>query len=105
MFDYDYIPQLEGPPCVVCGLPQTRNPHPEAGKPSHLNIVGAMWGCLPCAERRANGRHRLIADLGRWLNHETKEGTCPEFLAAIRKVREKLAELDEARRVAFHAQK
>lgn len=95
----------KGAPCIICGLPQTRNPHPDAGKPSHLNILGAMWGCLPCAERRANGRARVIAQMKDWLDSELKEGLCPEFVAAIRKVRTKLMDLDEERRVRFHQQK
>lgn len=55
------------PVCMNCGLPQTKNAHAMAGKPSHLNIVGAEWGCLPCAEIRANGRGDLFYRLKRLL--------------------------------------
>ena len=105
MFDYEYYPKRIAATCVICGLPLSQNPHPMAGKPGHLNNVGAVLDCLPCAERRANGRRLVITDMKRWLQSELKEGTCPEYLAAIRKVQEKLTELDEARRVEFHSQK
>lgn len=42
-----------GDECMNCGLPQTKNPHPDAGKMSHLMEVGAVFGCLPCANKRA----------------------------------------------------
>lgn len=45
----------------------SRMTHAMAGKPSHLNIVGAEWGCLPCAEIRANGRGELFYRLKRML--------------------------------------
>ena len=51
--------------CINCGLPQCQNPHPDAGKPKHLNWVGASYGCLPCAEKRANGRATMIYELRR----------------------------------------
>lgn len=53
--------------CINCGLPQLQNPHPDAGKPEHVNWVGACRGCLPCAEKRANGRATMIHELRRFV--------------------------------------
>lgn len=53
--------------CINCGLPVTLNHHPLAGKPSHLNVVGAKYGCLPCAEKRANGRRGIITALKEYM--------------------------------------
>lgn len=46
---------------MVCGLPQTENPHPKAGIPAYINTVGTSYGCLPCAEIPANFR-----DTSKW---------------------------------------
>lgn len=101
-------------PCVVCHLPQTRNPHPDAGKPSHLNEVGAMWGCLPCAERRANGRRKLITELKQWLKesieHLDGDDEPPGQLMRIRlktlaEVAAKIDAMEEQRRHDFHVAK
>ncbi len=82
--------------CPNCGLPQTLNPHPNAGKPKYLNVIGASVGCLPCAEKRANGRHRLIADLKAW---------CSQFgdddFVSPRSVLEMIEKLDEERKATF----
>lgn len=61
---------LTMPGCMSCGLPMTKNPHPMAGKMSHLNYIGATWGCLPCAELRATSRQRMFVELGHWLEEE-----------------------------------
>lgn len=63
------------PLCMNCGLPQTKNAHAMAGKPSHLNIVGAQWGCLPCAEIRANGRGELFYRIKRLLVERIRSKT------------------------------
>lgn len=38
----------------TCGMPMSRNPHPDAGKPTALLAVGASYVCIPCTVR---GRH------------------------------------------------
>ena len=53
--------------CHNCGLPLVKNPHPDAGKLLAINRVGTAWGCLPCAERRANSRGRLMEKFRGWL--------------------------------------
>jgi hypothetical protein len=37
--------------CGLCGGPVSRNPHPDAGKPSRILEVGAVWECIPCLVR------------------------------------------------------
>ena len=59
--------------CQICGHPLVRNPHPDAGRPKELNRVGALYGCLPCANARANSRLKLIGDFRRWLENEVAE--------------------------------
>lgn len=41
-------PRLIPGNCHKCGLPRSDNPHPEAGKPSHLLNVGCPQECIPC---------------------------------------------------------
>lgn len=36
------------PLCDKCGLPQSKNPHPNAGKYEHYLEVGVEWVCAPC---------------------------------------------------------
>lgn len=86
--------------CINCGLPLTKNTHPEAGTLKMLNTVGAVYGCLPCAERRANGRREVIAALARWLQKAEDQGTLE---VSANDVLQKLAELENARRRAYHA--
>lgn len=31
-----------------CGLPQSENPHPDAGVPSRMLEVGTTYECIPC---------------------------------------------------------
>lgn len=41
--------------CGICGRwTLTRNPHPDAGKPSTLLTVGAMYECIPCNRKAAH---------------------------------------------------
>ena len=91
--------------CPTCGLPVSVNPHPEAGKPSHLNIVGATWGCLPCAEKRANGRARMIAALRAFIdtNLEATDPDDDRMVACFEMMLRKIDELDEERRREFHS--
>ncbi len=48
------VEQQEDVICT-CGLPMSRNPHPDAGKPAALLDVGAVWVCSPCT---VQGRHK-----------------------------------------------
>lgn len=41
--------------CPVCNGPMSRNPHPDAGKPSAFLEVGVQWECIPCT---VANRHR-----------------------------------------------
>lgn len=36
------------PLCDRCGLPQSKNPHPDAGKYESYIEVGTKWVCIPC---------------------------------------------------------
>ena len=56
-------PVLDGvPECQVCGCPQSRNPHPEAGKPNADPWLGYQWECIPCLAKRSSNRYdRLLA--------------------------------------------
>lgn len=49
--------------CLNCGLPMTRNPHPQAGNPADLLHVGASFECLPCTYGRAYRRFEKIKRL------------------------------------------
>lgn len=85
--------------CIICGLPQTKNPHPLAGTPAMLNTVGAVYGCLPCAEKRANGRREVITKLRFWLERMMDDG---RTMMKTEDVLEQLKEFDELRRKAYH---
>jgi len=89
--------------CINCGLPQCKNPHPNAGKPEHLNRVGACMGCLPCAERRANGRLQMLFDLRRWAENEYQETDSYFREQAMRDVVDKINRLEDERRREFAA--
>jgi hypothetical protein len=53
----DYIPE-----CQTCGGPQSKNPHPEAGKPNTEPWPGYQWECIPCLVKRSFARYdRLLA--------------------------------------------
>lgn len=42
-------------PLCGCGLPQSRNPHPDAGKPNQAGVeVGYVWQCIPCLVKTRN---------------------------------------------------
>ena len=99
---HDIVNECPGPPCIVCGLPQTANPHPKAGTPEMLNVIGAMIGCLPCAEKRANGRANVISAIRRWL--ETEAAVTDSTTIEIGAVLDKLNQLEENRRKAYHDQ-
>lgn len=89
--------------CMNCGLPLVRNHHPDAGKPSHINIVGCPSGCLPCTEQRANGRYRVIVELRTWLEDELqKYPDDRKRRYVLGEALAKLNQLEEARRVAYH---
>lgn len=58
--------------CLTCDLPLVPNHHPDAGKPQFINVVGCQKGCLPCAEKRANGRREVITSTRIWLEDEIR---------------------------------
>jgi hypothetical protein len=103
------------PACINCGLPLVQNHHPDAGKPLHINTVGCPTGCLPCTEKRANGRQKVIAAMRIWLEDQASlliDTTHPDFWdhpndmvrhEVLNEVLSKLNELEEQRRVAYHA--
>lgn len=60
-----------GPLCF-CGLPQTKNPHIEAGVPSRILEVGSEYVCIPCLTKsrhewsqRALSAEQALADQAR----------------------------------------
>ena len=90
------------------------NHHPHAGKPGYYTNVGCPTGCLPCAEQRAAGREKLIADLIRWAEGEMEalsviSGRHGGILSIdskrdeLKRVVDKIRELEEIRRVELHA--
>lgn len=38
-------------PKCSCGLPMSKNPHPDAGKPWTLLETGPVWVCIPCMSK------------------------------------------------------
>jgi len=63
-------PPVQHGPLCFCGLPQTKNPHPDAGKPESMLEVGTVYNCIPCLNKsrrawskRANKAKNEIADL------------------------------------------
>ena len=56
--------------CLGCGGPMSKNPHPDAGKRAVLNEVGERFVCIPCCERRANGRAVSMAKIKSALEKE-----------------------------------
>lgn len=101
--------------CMNCGLPLVQNHHPDAGKPEHINTVGCPSGCLPCTQKRAKGRHKVIAGMRLWVEEQIKhcEDTSHEDFwdhpndklrhDVMSEVLAKLNELEESRRIAYHA--
>jgi hypothetical protein len=90
--------------CMNCGLPLVPNHHPDAGKPEHINTVGCPSGCLPCTEKRANGRHKVIVGLRIWLEDELQKFPDDRKRRyVLDEVLAKLNQLEESRRVAYHA--
>ena len=45
-------------PKCFCGLPTTKNPHPDAGIPSRIMEVGAVYECVSCLNK---SRHEWSA--------------------------------------------
>lgn len=92
--------------CIICGLPLTKNPHPDAGKMNLLNVVGSVYGCMPCAEARANGRYKMFANFNRWIEGEMSDanaaGKTREW-NLLNDVLAKFRSLEETRRKDFHA--
>jgi len=84
-----------------CGLPQAKNPHPEAGKMEHLNRIGACYGCLPCAEKRATGRAKTIQSLRRWLEVEVESTGSDIRKEAMQDIVDKLNKLEGERQADF----
>lgn len=41
----------------TCGMPLSKNPHPDAGDPKHLLNVGAVWVCIPCTVQSRHDAH------------------------------------------------
>lgn len=100
--------------CLTCDLPLVRNHHPDAGKPEFINVVGCQTGCLPCAEKRANGRQKMIAELYTWIESEAfalKElsmqhggvRNLDSKIDELHRVLNKIKALEEQRRVAYRA--
>lgn len=101
--------------CLNCGRQQQRNLHPDSGLPERLNELGAMIGCLSCAEIRANGRRVMFEKLIQELKKERAETeresksvsptlTRPILMSRIRTIDWVLAMLDvleNSRRESF----
>jgi len=85
-------------PCPNCNLPQSTNPHPDAGKPAALGYIGARHGCLACAEKRASGRHDMWVDLYAWLQRADEA----DAMVHPGDVLKKMLVLDGARRTKLH---
>lgn len=51
--------------CITCHGPLSKNPHPDAGKPSAVLEVGALYECLPCAVRARRDAQQRIRRLER----------------------------------------
>ena len=77
--------------CAKCGLPMSKNPHPQAGKPPDYLEVGTMYECIPClvgnrhrwAERAMKAESALdadAADLWRVTNAIKKEIGAREWI-------------------------
>ncbi len=49
--------------CTFCGGPLSKNPHPDAGKPSRMLEVGYEWQCIPCTVRTRNNLSIKVRDL------------------------------------------
>ena len=66
------------PVCAQCGGELSRNPHPHAGEPDSVGIIGAVWECVPCLVQRChawsqrailaerNSIYALMRDCGEW---------------------------------------
>lgn len=68
----------EGSPLPMvcrCGLPMTRNPHPQAGTVSYQNDYGYAYECIPCLVQTRNrvGRSWRAAEAELAAYHEFHE--------------------------------
>jgi hypothetical protein len=80
------------------------NPHPDAGKMNSLNDVGATYGCLPCAEKRANGRRRMLEQLRQWIDARRDESMELNEVARVLTLDDvsvQIGELEKRRRREF----
>lgn len=50
--------------CHMCGLPMTKNPHPDAGKMATLLEVGTPYECIPCLTKSRHqwSRRAMLAE-------------------------------------------
>ena len=88
--------------CIICGLPLTRNPHPQAGTIAWLSQIGAMYGCLPCAEKRSSGRYRVITRLRIWLHDQLMYEGDEVKTVRVADVLQKLEQLEAEHRAEYH---
>ena len=65
-----------------CGLPMSKNPHPDAGKTEHLTTVGAVWVCVPCTVKAMSGwasrYHQASRDAARYAERLRYHGIDPK---------------------------
>ena len=54
---------LEDPDFLICGcgMPLSRNPHPQAGELPTLHVVGPVWVCIPCLTRNRRAHAEATA--------------------------------------------
>lgn len=66
-------------PVCKCGLPLSKNPHPQAGDPLEFVDVGATYECIPClaASRHGWAMRAQVAELAR-AELELLHGELPE---------------------------
>ncbi len=97
-------PEETIPACGMCGLPMSKNPHPDAGKPGEYVEIGAVWECVPCIHKammswagrlgKANanleilqkkmaGYVRLATNLDGSLDEGLPENTYPSITEAV----------------------
>jgi len=72
-------------PVCDCGLPMSRNPHTDAGKPSMISEVGAWFVCIPCtvkSRRLATQRYWSLLRKVESLWHEIHASTAMWFVAS-----------------------
>lgn len=62
----------------LCGRQMTENPHQDAGKPSKVLEVGAVWVCIPCTQKALSGWS------SRAMRAERKLGEAMQLLSVFR---------------------